>query len=286
MVSVNDVIRLNFADRKSVVVAIHDQRGCKTPYLFRSYDHPPSPSLDPFERNPGSKADIPIWEVVRATSASPTYFPAITIGGKEFYDKGTAFQNPALDGFLEAQQMGGNKRGSVALTISVGAGVRSKSRKRRTLRSPCGKDVIDKSMIQSETTNRIVEELCKKKATRYYRFDIDNIENVNVADWSSNDSNCGFKKNTNSIRRIFELTRQYLERKDIRQQMEDAVEVIKENDYQELAAQVGDAHRSTREGKGIEDCGSTRDKDGANPQVNGYVDTILVTNSPLDNITM
>lgn len=286
MVSVNGVTRLNFADRKSVVVAIHDQRGCKTPYVFRSYDHPPSPSLDPFERNPGPKADIPIWQVVRATSASPTYFPAITIEGKEFYDKGPTFQNPVLDAFLEGEQMGGNNQNSVALTISVGAGVRSKSRKRRTLRSPCGKYIIDNSMIQSETTNRIVEELCEKKSTRYYRFDIDNIENVKVADWSSNDSSCGSKKNTNSIRRICELTRQYLERKDIRQQMEDAAYAIRENDYQDLAVQVDDSQRSTKEERGIEGSGSSWDNEDTNPQVHGYVDTLLVTNSPLDGITM
>jgi hypothetical protein len=286
MVSVNDVTILNFADRKSVVVAIHDQRGCQTPYVFRSYDHPPSSSLDPFERNPGPKADIPIWQVVRATSASPTYFPATTIEGKKFYDKGPTFQNPALDAFLEGEQMGGNNQSSVALTISVGAGVRSKSRKHRTLRSPCGKDIIDRSMIQSETTNRMVEELCEKKSTRYYRFDIDNIENVKVADWNSNDSSCGFKKNTKSIRHICELTRQYLERKDVRQQLEDAAYAIREKDYQELTTQVDDSQQSTKEGRGIEDSGSSWDNEDTNSQICGYVDTVLVTNSPLDNATM
>jgi hypothetical protein len=268
-----------------VVVAIHDQRGCKKPYLFRSYDHPPSPSFNPFERNPGSKADIPIWKVARATSASSTYFSPITIEGKDFFDKGTTFQNPALDAFLEAEQMGGNNRGSVALTISVGTGVRSKSRKRRTIKSPCGEDIVDKCMVQSETTNRIVEELCQKKATQYYRFDVEDIDNVKLDDWGSNDSGCGFKKNPNSIPRIWELTKSYLDRKDVRQQMWDAVYAIKEMDYQDIAAQVDASHQSTKEDRGIEGYGSTGGKDDTTPLINGYVETLLVTNSPLGDIT-
>jgi hypothetical protein len=271
---------------KSVVVAIHDQRGCKTPYLFRSYDHPPSQSFDPYERNPGSKAVIPIWKVARATSSSSMYFPPITIEGKEFFDKGTTFHNPALDAFLEAEQMGGKNQGAVALTISLGTGVASRSRKRRTIGSPCGKDIVDKCMVQSETTNRIVEELCQKKATRYYRFDVDNLDNVKLDDWSTNNWSCGFKKNPNSIHRICELTRLYLIRKDVRQQMEDAADAIKENETQELAAPVGDSHQGTRVDKGIQGCGSNGNKGDITAQVTRYADTLLVANSPLDKITM
>src|SRR6266487_2773217 len=132
--------------------------------------------------------------------------------------------------------MGGNNRGAVTLTISVGAGVERRSRKWRTIRSPCGNHIIDKCMVQSEATNQIVGELCQKLTTQYYRFEVDNLDNINLDDWSSNDSSCGFRKKPNSIHRICELTRLYLDRKDIRQQMEDAADAMKENGYQELAA--------------------------------------------------
>jgi hypothetical protein len=281
----NKLVKNQFADCDSVVVAIHDQPGCKTPYLFRSYDHPPSPAFDPFERNPGSKASTSLWEVARATSASSMYFPRITIEGKDFFDKGTTFQNPALDAFLEAQQMGGNNRGSVALTISVGAGGASRSRKQRTIKSPCGKNIVDKCVVQSETVNRIVEELCQKKETQYFRFNVDNLGSVNSDDWSTSDSGCGFKSKPNSIRRICELTRLYLERKDIRQQIQDAAYVLKENDYQqEVAAPVRGYHHSTRAKEHIEAYGSTDNKEDNAPKVSNYVDTLLVMNSSVDNI--
>jgi hypothetical protein len=247
---------------KSVVIAIHDQPRCKTPYLFRSYDHPPSPVFNPFQRNPGAKASIPLWQVARATSASSTYFPRITIDGKDFFDSGTTFQNPALDAFLEAEQMSGSNQGAVALTISVGTGAASKCRKQRTISSPCGKDVIDKSVMQSETTNRIVEELCEEKETRYFRFNVDYLDKITADDWGCYDSNRGFMKRSNSIDRIDKLTRQYLDRKDIRQQVVDAAFLLRENEpHQGAVAPTPGDNQGARADQRITDYEPTEDNE-------------------------
>jgi uncharacterized protein len=70
-----------------------------------------------FSNNPRNKffnsnSGIPLWQIVRASSAAPTYFPPYTIavpdgtGGKtnyEFLDGGvSSYTNPALQVFLEA----------------------------------------------------------------------------------------------------------------------------------------------------------------------------------------
>lgn len=70
-----------------------------------------------FTNNPGNKffknnAGLPLWQIVRASSAAPTYFPPHTIavldetGSKqhhEFIDGGiSSYNNPALQVFLEA----------------------------------------------------------------------------------------------------------------------------------------------------------------------------------------
>ena len=56
-----------------------------------------------FEKN----ADLPVWQIIRASSAAPTYFPPCTLqtenGPNEFIDGGLSpYNNPAFQLFLEA----------------------------------------------------------------------------------------------------------------------------------------------------------------------------------------
>ena len=97
------------------------------PYLFRSYDHWPTPNRQGkkrniFERNPGPADNIPIWQVAQATTAAPTYFDQITISNKTFGDGGLGTNNPVEEIFWEVSTMHGNDSSVVDLLVSIGTG--------------------------------------------------------------------------------------------------------------------------------------------------------------------
>ena len=58
---------------------MNDVTGTKTPHLFRSYHHPESHSHNILERNPGRPDEHQIWQIGRATCATPLYFKPMTL---------------------------------------------------------------------------------------------------------------------------------------------------------------------------------------------------------------
>ena len=62
-----------------------DAANNREPAFLRSYKNTHSPSLLP---------DIKIWEAARATSAAPSYFPSLKVGGYELVDGGLGANNP------------------------------------------------------------------------------------------------------------------------------------------------------------------------------------------------
>ena len=90
--------------------------------------------------NDPSRADnnltIPLWQLVRASTAAPTYFPpeVITLGGREFvFVDGavTMYNNPAFQLFLmatlDAYRLGWPATESDLLLVSVGTGMSPKA---------------------------------------------------------------------------------------------------------------------------------------------------------------
>jgi predicted acylesterase/phospholipase RssA len=65
---------------------------------------------------------LKIWEVGRATSAAPLYFPPITICGTKYFDGGMQSNNPILEATREANKEYSTK--SVAAMVSIGTGSR------------------------------------------------------------------------------------------------------------------------------------------------------------------
>lgn len=66
-------------------------------------------------------------EVVRATTAAPTYFMPLRIGGQEYISGEFGFNNPSWQAWREVSIMHGN-RDAVGLLLSIGAGEISKTR--------------------------------------------------------------------------------------------------------------------------------------------------------------
>jgi len=83
------------------------------PRLFRTYQVPKNQSFD-----------CTIWEAARATTAAPTFFKGIDIGGpgskERFIDGGVGRNNPIMQVFEEAELVFPN--GHVACAISIGTG--------------------------------------------------------------------------------------------------------------------------------------------------------------------
>jgi uncharacterized protein len=89
------------------------------------------------DRNrPDNNLGIPLWQLVRASTAAPTYFPPelVTLGGREFvFVDGavTTYNNPAFQLFLmatlDAYRLGWAATESELLLVSVGTGTSRKT---------------------------------------------------------------------------------------------------------------------------------------------------------------
>ena len=120
----------------SIVLAYADIGPGDSPYLFRTYQTLPRPldrtrtkirSLSQALRNHGDAHVLPIWQVARATSAAPGYFPPMKIrsgNGSEvvtFKDGGFGSNNPSEEAYYDiANKHGGSK--NMGPFISIGTG--------------------------------------------------------------------------------------------------------------------------------------------------------------------
>ena len=119
----------------SIVLAIASHSSGEYPYLFRTYEAQAPPfapgrsRMHPQQlRNVGSAAMLPIWEVARATSAAPGYFPEIKIktgnGSEVIKVKDGSFgtNNPSEEAYKDIL----NKHGGIMHMgpfISIGTGI-------------------------------------------------------------------------------------------------------------------------------------------------------------------
>lgn len=120
-----------------IVLAYSDILGNKgeVPYLFRTYGYqapPRDPSRSrmrqPTFRNPGGASMLTIWEIARATSAAPGYFPPIRIKtghGSEvitFKDGGFGSNNPSEEAYQDILDKHGGSM-HMGPFISIGTGI-------------------------------------------------------------------------------------------------------------------------------------------------------------------
>ena len=101
-----------------------EPQGQDSPWLFRSYDH--IPSKDGLLGEPLNKGfasdDLKVWEVARATTAAPTYFPVMYIGQDAFMDGGVGANNPTTLAMTNARQITRTREHKVSILVSIGTG--------------------------------------------------------------------------------------------------------------------------------------------------------------------
>ena len=70
--------------------------------------------------NIGEYDKMKVWEAARATTAAPTYFPALDIDGRLLIDGGVYINNPALDLYLHAREVFPDAPKYIVISIGTG----------------------------------------------------------------------------------------------------------------------------------------------------------------------
>lgn len=235
----------------SIVTAYaNDSNHPQVPYLFRSYGTPPA-SHDPAkstarqstERNQGLAPPLPIWQVARATSAAPGYFPPITIQkgrgqdpkkATKFKDGGFGTNNPSTEAYKDVVIKHGGSIQNIGLFVSVGTGVRKirlfadRSGKWQDLKANVKGALSQPSRTLGAHNNMVA---FAGNHFPYYRFDGgDRLGEVALDEWNSHkfakfrDKNPvpGFK----TISRMDEATASFLEKPEIQQDLNEVAKLL------------------------------------------------------------
>lgn len=125
---------------RTLVMAYAEHNKTEAPYLFRTYYAPP-PDGDQKKtklrqttaRNHGLPPKLSIWEIGRATSAAPKYFPPIKIkvgmehnaqGYVRFKDGGFGCNNPSEEAYYDIVHKHGDLSSTIGPFISIGTGIK------------------------------------------------------------------------------------------------------------------------------------------------------------------
>lgn len=146
----------------SIVVAFRENGGLQSPHLFRSYD------------NYRWAPQCAIWEVARATSATPLYFKPIKINESRYLDGGIGANNPSRLVLNEVMQMHSESRNPISLLLSISTGTSS-----RPTSSPL---TSMKSVISTQTKDTHKRFLKEKNDINFYyrRFDAAVLKTSNI----------------------------------------------------------------------------------------------------------
>lgn len=194
---------------------VRDNAGFEGLDLFRSYNHlvdPTRPQV--LQRNPDHPKHYTILEVVRATTAAPTFFPPMRLneGTKtyDFLDGGLGANNPILEGYTAVKDASGTKP---QLSISIGSGLGSKTRKigkGRTGYLKYGR-FVQKWTLDAEKTHREMMGLREGEELMYSaRLNVEEgIGDMKLDEWKG-------KHGRDTLRLIREKTEDYLRLDDVK----------------------------------------------------------------------
>jgi hypothetical protein len=150
------------------------------PRLFRTYQVPKNQSFD-----------CTIWEAVRATTAAPTFFKGIDIGGlgskERFINGSVGRNNPIMQVFEEAELIFPN--GHVVCAISIGTGqAKTTAIPKPTLFQRILPSDVVMAMVQiatnCERTAEETERRFKSSPNVYFHLNVEQgMQNVTLAQW-------------------------------------------------------------------------------------------------------
>ena len=161
---------------RTIVLAFRRQeifrKRVEIPYLFRTYENSHSSGQAP-NRSLGLAHRIPVWQVARATTASPAFFRPVIIDDHEYISGNFGINNPCAEICNEVQNVNGI--GNVDIILSIGTGKhRIKSRKYRFLGLHWLFEL--QRIPQNFTSNR-----------DYYRLEVEALGQMKVDKWPAGD---------------------------------------------------------------------------------------------------
>ncbi|KIM34548.1 hypothetical protein M408DRAFT_60069 [Serendipita vermifera MAFF 305830] len=145
------------------------------PHLFRTYGVRDT-----------TTTDCKIWEAVRATSAAPTFFDAITIGTEDYVDGGFGCNNPVGWVYQEAKAIWPGRE--IGCIISLGTGMpKVLSLENLTLKySRWPKEwfqVLERTATECDTAHQDMVRMKELKG-KYFRFNVQQgLQNVSLMEW-------------------------------------------------------------------------------------------------------
>ena len=185
-----------------MVLAYEKSTGVESPYLFRTYRTPQGSKSRGYcgtTATGGDAAALPVWQVGRATSAAPTYFPPIEIdrgnrpGSMTFKDGGFGSNNPSEHAYLEVI----NNHGGTSLTmgplVSIGTGNKRidifSNRKGNFSNAVATLKAVTKLPSRTEGAHLRMERLSRhdnKERFPYFRFDGgERLGEIAMDEWKS-----------------------------------------------------------------------------------------------------
>lgn len=121
-----------------------------------------------------------IWEACRATSAAPTYFPAIEINGHTYYDGGVISNNPVKEVYEEAKDMG--LKAQVGAIVSIGTGKDPQANPGKTAWEALSYALKRMTGTQSD---HLDFEKRPEVHGKYFRFNEEHdLHKIDMADWN------------------------------------------------------------------------------------------------------
>ncbi|KAL9615094.1 MAG: hypothetical protein Q9167_000412 [Letrouitia subvulpina] len=171
---------------------------------FRAYQGP--------DGTTNSFANCKIWEAARATSAAPFYFPSAIVKGVKFWDGGLANNNPVLEVLAERSQIYPQWRMNCMISLGTGFSERKPS---KSMLAVLGKG---KQILKNVTNVNINHERAREQlltdGVPYFRFNPSTADDeIGLADYKSLDA-------------LVEHTERYLDREQIKSQIEQCAELL------------------------------------------------------------
>ena len=152
---------------RTIVLAFRRGFTRKRPYVFRTYNK--FPTRHTSGRNLGLAHHIPIWQVARATTASPTLFRPVIIDDHEYVSCSLRTKNPCEEIYNEVQNMNGTD--NVNTILSIGTGIP------RIRLGPLGfLDIYSLFALQ-----RIPRKITSTRD--YYRLDVEILGQLEMDEW-------------------------------------------------------------------------------------------------------
>ena len=173
--------RSNFAFNedqcKTVVLAFRSLEGNRAhvqiPCVFRTYQRIDREGQT-FNSNPSPAHHIPIWQVARATTASPTFFRPVIIGDHEYVSGNFGMNNPSVEIYHEVQNMDGID--SVDMLLSIGSG-------KPRIPSLVSLLLMPHQPLHSSGLQRIPSQLTSRRD--YYRLDVEVLGQLKMDEWQA-----------------------------------------------------------------------------------------------------